>query len=240
MDQERTPEPPFTVRLGRAMLWMLRMTVVVVIGIAVGVGAYLGGMYVYRQYWEPVPVHEIRLDVMEGRQKQSVERLTQQRDELQGRVDELERQSDVRKLALDELVGRLVAIETPQADERARLDAAYVELERLQETLAQAQPTRDALQASLDALQVAHDAGLVERQVLRVELEAQQSALDDLGRALGVAQDELLGIVSSLDDLFEQVDAYGLDLAAVGEELSARPPRPLCCTSCSGSRPCSG
>jgi len=217
--EDETPPSTFSKRLGKAMLWALRMFLVVVLGIAVGIAGYVGGQWVYQHYWEPVPVHEIRLDILEGHQKQTAEQLAQQRAELQGRVDVLEMQNDGQKLALDELRERLVAIETPQAAERARLDAAYAELEQLQEALAGEQAMQDAFLATLEDLQAADAAG-------HADSQAQQLALAELEQALETAQGELTALQARVADLSAQAETYGLELAAVNQELTG-PRSPL-------------
>jgi hypothetical protein len=202
MDQEQTSRPSFGARLGRALFWLFKLAIVIVLGIVVGVSAYGGGLILYRQYLEPVPIHAIRLDLLEGKQDQLADRLNEQRNAWQTRVVAIELQNDARKLDLDELEGRLAAIETPQAAERARLDAAYRELAQLRATATAAQSTREALQANLqsdlDALRAADETGALDRDALRVELEAEQTALADLA---------------------EQLAAYGLELDAVSEQL---------------------
>jgi predicted nucleic acid-binding Zn-ribbon protein len=225
MDQKHAaPSPSFLSRLGKAFIWLvrflLRLLVVLAVGIAVGAGLYFGGMFAYRQFLEPVPVHTIRLDVLEGRQNQSIERFTQRQDDLQLRVDELEAQSDARKLAFDGLQERLLAAETSQAEAIAGLDEAYVELEQIQATLAEAQLAREAIQAAMDTLQEAQDAGQGDLDALRVDLETLQTSLASIASALETMQDDLGAIQTGLTDLSGQVDEYGMDVAALREELS--------------------
>lgn len=225
MGQEHTATPPsFRSRLGKALVWLmrvlLRLLVVLTIGAAVGTGIYFGGMFVYRQFFEPVPIHEIRLDILEGRQNQLVEQFRQQQDDLQARVDELEGQSDARKLAVDGLQERLTTIETSLADTTLYLDEAYVELELLQTALADAQLAWDAIQLALETLQAAQDTGQVDLEALRLDLETLQADLTSIESALEVMQGDLATMQTGVTDLSGQVDEYSLDVAALREELS--------------------
>ena len=215
--------PSFPSRLGKALVWLmrflLRLLVVLAVGAAVGAGVYFGGMFAYRQFLEPVPIHTIRLDILEGRQNQIVERFNQQQDDLHLRVDELEGQSDALKLAFDSMQERLIAIETSQADAMVRLDEAHVELEQLHTALAEAQLARDAIQTAMEALQVAQEAGQVDREVLRVGLETLQASLTSVESALETMRGDLAAMQAGVADLSGQVDEYGLDVAALREEL---------------------
>jgi chromosome segregation ATPase len=225
MDQEHTATPPsFWSRLGKAFVWLvrvlLRLLVVLAVGAAVGAGIYFGGTFAYRQFFEPVPVHEIRLDILEGRQTQIVEQLTQQQDDLQSRVDELEVQSDARKLALDGLQERLTTLETSLADTTLDLDEAYVELELLQTALADAQLAWDAIQVALETLQTAQDTAQVDLDALRLDLETLHAGLTTIKSALETIQGNLTAMQTGVADLSGQVDEYSLDVAALRAELS--------------------
>jgi chromosome segregation ATPase len=225
MGQEHpAPSPSFGSRLGKGLVWLLRfllrLIVVVALGAAVGAGLYFGGTFAYRQFLEPVPVHEIRLDVLEGQQRQSSERFTEQQQDLQTRIGELEMQGDARKLALDGLQERLGTLETSRAGMAVRLDEAYAELAQLQTSLAEAQLARDAIQTALASLEAVQDAGQVDLDALRVDLAAAQTALTGIEEALEQAQSDLAATQTGFADLSAQVDAYGLDVVAVREELS--------------------
>jgi hypothetical protein len=211
-------------RLGKALVWLirflLRLLIVLAVCAAVGASLYFGGTFVYRQYLEPVPVHTIRLDILEGRQNRIVEQLTQQQGALQFRVDEVELRSDARKLALDSLWEQQIAMETSQAGTMGRLDEVYVELEQLQTALGEGQLTRDTIQMALEALQATQDAGQVDLEALRVDLETLQVGLTSIESALETVQGDLAAIQTGVADLSGQVDEYSLDVAALREELS--------------------
>jgi len=218
MSQEQTnTSPSFPSRLGKALVWLigflLRVLVVLAVGAAVGAGLYFGGMFAYRQFLEPVPVHTIRLDILEGRQDQMVDRFAQQQEDLQLRVGDLESQTDARKLALDGLQERIGEVETLQADVVARLDQALEELELLQSALEEAQAARDVLES-------AQVAGQADLEALRVDLEALQAGLSGHESDLEEARDDLEALHAQVADLTEQVDVYGMDAAALSEALS--------------------
>ncbi|MBN1139689.1 MAG: hypothetical protein JXM73_24160 [Anaerolineae bacterium] len=199
--------------------FLLRLLVVLAVGTIVGAGLYFGGLFVYRQFLEPVPVHEIRLDVLEGRQTQIADQLAQKQNDLQVRVDELELQSDARKLALDGLQERLSTLETSLADATLDLDEAFVELELIETALAEAQPAWDAIQLELGTLQAAQDAGQVDLDALRLDLETLQAGLTTIESALKTMQGNLAAMQTGVTDLSGQVDEYGLAVADLREEL---------------------
>jgi hypothetical protein len=225
MGQENaTPSPSFLSRLGKAFVWLirflLRLLVVLALGAAVGAGLYFGGMFAYQQFLEPVPVHGIRLDILEGRQDQISERFTQRQEDLQLRVDELEAQSDTRTLALDSLRERLGELEASQADAAARLDEVFVQVGQLQTTLEEAQAARDTIQAAVEAIQAAQETGQADLEALGVDLERLQAGLTSSEQALETLGDELAAMQAGAADLVAQVETYGLDVIALREELS--------------------
>jgi hypothetical protein len=218
MDQEQAANSPsFLSRLGKALAWLirfvLRLLVVLAVGTAIGAGIYFGGMFAYRQFLEPVPVHTIRLDILEGRQDQIVERFAEQQEDLQVRIADLEAQSDAQKLAFDRLHERLGEVETAQANAIARLDEAFAELGQIQAGL-------EEVQTAQDEMQLAQDAGQADLEALRVNLEAVQAGLTSARNALEAMESDLAAMQAGVADLTEQVDAYGMDVLALNEALS--------------------
>ena len=179
--------------------------------------------------------------ILEGRQKQLGEGINQRQDDLQSRLDALERQGDAEKLAFDGLQERLRTLETSQSDTMARLEEAYAELAQVQAGLGEAQAARDAIQAVMEALEGTQDAGQVDVEAVRAEvqavraevqslranlealgtdLEALQTSLASTQSAFGSTQDDLVAIESGVDDLSDLVNEYRLDVVAVNEALS--------------------
>jgi len=237
-EEHPASSPSFLSRLGKAIVWLilflLRLLIVLAVCAAVVAGIYFGGTFVYQQYLQHVPVHTVRLDILEERQNQIVKQLTQQQGDLGFRVDEVKLRSDARELALDSLQEQQIAIETSQADTMGRLDEVYAELEQLQMALregqlsrdairmalGEGQLSRDAIQMALEALQVAQDAGQADLEALRVDLEMLQAELTSIEGALETRQGDLAAMQTRIANLSGQVDRYSLDVVAVREELS--------------------
>jgi hypothetical protein len=225
MGQEHpTSSTSFLSRLGKAFVglirFLLRLLIVLAVCATVGGGVYFGGTFVYRHYLEPVPVLTIRLDIVEERQTQINEQLTEQQGNLQFRVEEVELRSDTRKLALDSLQERQIAIETSQADTIGRLDKLHLELEQLQTALGEGQFARDTIQVALETLVAARDAGQRDLEALRADLETLQAGSTSIESTLETGQDDLAAMQTRVADLSGQVDEYSLDVAALRAELS--------------------
>ena len=85
MSEEQAAKTSFLGRLGKAFArlvgFCLRLLFTLVLGAALGVGIFYGAIFLYRQYIEPVQVHEIRLDVMDARRQQEIERSAQRMED---------------------------------------------------------------------------------------------------------------------------------------------------------------
>ncbi|HUT17957.1 MAG TPA: hypothetical protein VM366_02260 [Anaerolineae bacterium] len=219
-DERPAGKGTFGQRLGRAigavLRWLLRLLLALIIGAALGAGIYFGAIFVYQQYIAPVQVHAIRLDLLEARQKQAAEQLTERLDGLQGRVRGLEAQGDQDKQALARLGARVTAAETAQAAQAAALDhlaAIEAELAMLQAALTQIEETHSALYTDVDGLQEGQQAVQAGLGALEEDLGAVQEALDATASSLDAVE-------AKIDTLSEEASQQGEVLAALQERLS--------------------
>ena len=218
MSDERPAEKrTFGQRLGRAigavLRWLLRLLLILIIGAVLGAGIYFGAIFVYQQYIAPVQVHAIRLDLLEARQKQAAEQLTERLDGLQGRVRGLEAQGDQDKQALARLGARVTAAETAQAAALDQLAPIEAELAALQAALTQIEETHSALRADVDSLQEGQQAAQAGLGALEEDLGAVQEALDATASGLDAVE-------AKVDALSEGASQQGEALAALQERLS--------------------
>jgi uncharacterized coiled-coil protein SlyX len=110
--------------MARALRWLLRLLLVVFAGLALGIGGYLGGPAIYRQYIEPVRINAERIAALEqrlDRRNQEIERrlasaerrlasldggtasLGESRAELEARMAEVENRLEAQRSVMQEL-----------------------------------------------------------------------------------------------------------------------------------------
>jgi Fe-S-cluster formation regulator IscX/YfhJ len=148
--ESSTPKPSFLARLGR---FLFRLFVVVVIGIALGVGIYFGVLAMYRIYVQPVQGYDARLDALESGMSQAEQLVVSRSDTLTERLDALEIQGDTTKETLADLDSRLAVVESEQAAQAAELSAMAESLDTLQTSISDLQTNQTAMQSDLDDLQ---------------------------------------------------------------------------------------
>lgn len=230
MSDERPAEKrTFGQRLGRAigavLRWLLRLLLILIIGAVLGAGIYFGAIFVYQQYIAPVQVHAIRLDLLEARQKQAAEQLTERLDGLQGRVRGLEAQGDQDKQALARLGARVTAAETAQAAALDQLAPIEADLAALQaavlDQLAPIEAELAALQAALTQIEETHSALRADVDSLQEGQQATQAGLGALEEDLGAVQEALDATASGLDAVEAKVDALSEGAFQQGEALAA-------------------
>lgn len=220
MSEEQPTRTSFLGRLGKAFArllgFVLRLLFTLVIGAALGVGVYFGCIFLYRQYIEPVQVHEIRLDVMDARQEQASARTDQRLDNLQVRLEGQEGQSDVEKSLLADLEARVSAAEATEAAH----GAALAHLDPLQAGIDDAQATLLAVQAAQNAIRADIEALLATQDADHADLGAFQADLREIEDALGALQVDVEAAQVEVRALSDTVVEYGQDLEVVAAELS--------------------
>ncbi len=150
MTAETAQKPSFLARLGR---FLFRLLVVVIIGIALGVGIYFGVQAMYRIYVQPVQGYDARLDALESGMTQAEQLVVSRSDTLTERLDALEIQGDTTKENIADLDSRLAVVESEQAAQAAELSAMAESLDALQISISDLQTGQAAMQSNLDDLQ---------------------------------------------------------------------------------------
>jgi chaperonin cofactor prefoldin len=225
VSEERSPERrTFGKVLGGILRWLLRLLVVLIIGAVLGVGLFFGGIYLYQQYVQPVQVHAIRLDVLEARQEQVAERLTERLDDVQERVRGLEAQQDQDRQALARLEAQIAAAVTAQAAQATRLDrltAIGSDLAALQAALAQVEEAQQALRADAAAVQESREATQADLEATQADLKATQADLEALQQDLQALGEELDATASGLDAIEAEINTVSEAAAEQSEVVTA-------------------
>jgi len=126
--------------IGRALGFLFRLLLALVILAGIAAAVYFGAPYVYEKYVRPVENNAARLGDLEVQHAADVERLTTQIAELQNRVKELEGRMDTAEAAiqthtvelarLDELEADLQALSTMVDEQVVSPDSPLAEAQR--------------------------------------------------------------------------------------------------------------
>lgn len=194
MTTESAQKPSFLARLGR---FLFRLFVVVIIGIALGVGIYFGVLAMYRIYVQPVQQYDARLDALESGVGQAEQLIVNRSDTLTERLDALEIQGDTTKETLADLDSRLSEVESEQSAQAAELSAMAESLETLQTGISDLQTAQTAMQSDLDVLKQS----IGDLETLSDDMEAATQAILDNSQdieTIGVAVQDFVETSQSL------------------------------------------
>jgi chromosome segregation ATPase len=129
---EEQPQPALLARVSKVLL---RLVLVVLLGVALGAGAYLGVTFAVRQLGEPTRQNSARIATLEAQLPEAESRLTEQREvvaELQGRLEDLQAQLDDQGGGQDKLANQLTTLgdRLDQLTQRIDADPPAAELRR--------------------------------------------------------------------------------------------------------------
>ena len=176
---QTTPPTPKPSWVSRALRVSLRILFVVVLGLAAGVGLYLGVTYLANRYFQSVQVNTQRIQALADDQALAESQTQQRFDDVIARLQSLETNRDSLKVTQADLQSRLAALETAQPVQSGPL-----------ETLTAVQGQVGALQAGQARLttQIALATDLVR---LSTASAAHAAALQTLDAQWAAAQTEI-------------------------------------------------
>jgi predicted nucleic acid-binding Zn-ribbon protein len=169
---------------GRILRFLGCLILIILVIAALGVGGYFGAPLLYRQYIQPVQEHALRLDELEARLEQNEQLVRERSEDLSGRITKLEVQLDNNEEARTVIESDIDSLEERVAfltEEVGQLEAVRISVEEIQ----------------------------TEQEALRDELASTSAAFKDLDTNVSALDSDLDTIATTVDELNEQVTAYG-------------------------------
>lgn len=191
MSNSQNSQPSIFGRILR-FLGCLILTIIVIA--ALGVGGYFGAPLLYRQYIQPVQEHALRLDELEARLEQNEQLVRERSEDLAERMSNLEVQLDSNEEARTVIESDIDALE-----ERVAF---------LTEEMGQF----EAMQTSMEEIKT-------EQEALRDDLTLTEGALEDMDTSISGMDADLDTMATTVDELNEQVSAYGEIVQGQDEKL---------------------
>ncbi len=183
------PPPPTRLSFGRRLwlvfkklvLFTLRTIATLVFLAALAAAIYFGGPILIEEYLlRDVRVNQADIQDLQSQFEAHENLVTQHLEQLQGRLDDLEIQSDTHKQSIDDLRSQLSTL-----DDALQLQASSLEeLASLQVAVEELQASVDTLSEQLDDHTATFDDIHAEITSLQEALEVQQSGLETLGADL--------------------------------------------------------
>jgi hypothetical protein len=230
MTDEYKPSHSVGARLWEALvtivLFVLRLTIVLVLAVGLGAAVYYGVVYgssaLYRQYVRPVRENSTRLDTLETMRELDYQGLAVRLESLQERLNTLEIRGDSRDETLSSLQTQLESAESALA----AMEDAQATTEAVSELVLAAQATSEANQITLQAALDDLTASLAVLDEMQAELDALSSRWVLMQEDLNTLQTRVVTLDESLARnqeailaLDEQRKSEESPLAALQREL---------------------
>ena len=160
---QNNSQPETSSWIRRALRTFVRILLVVVLGLAAGVGIYLGITYLANRYFQSVQVNTQQIQALQENQTLVEEQSKQRLDAVISRLQSLETSGDTLKIFEADVQSRLAALETVQPAQKALLETLTSQQEgidiiqkeqvgTLQANLSVLQSTQEALASRLARL----------------------------------------------------------------------------------------
>ncbi len=204
-----SPEPSltsgerFSIALGAFFRAVMRLIILLLGGVVLAALFYFGFILIYQQAILPAQDNTARINLMETRQADQQEQITQRLENFQTRLTELENQQILNQEAFDSLRTAQTSLEqnltthSEQLKALENLEKQLAELERAhKKTLELARANQSALESGTLTRQVEYDLGVLRAAVLvqRARLYLEQSNFGLAGQETRAARAVLAGL----------------------------------------------
>lgn len=233
MTSENNTQKSFGKQVGSFFRVVLRVLFTILLAIGVGVGVYYGVAYgipaLRSKYIQPVKDNTQRLNDLEAQQKQGQEQLSDNLEDLRGRLENLEMQNDIDKETLANLQSQLAALreegsalQTTVQENQEHGKEGDAELREALATLAEQQQQLQAdigllFESQVPVTDLQNELATVK--VMELLTRAQQSLLHN---NYGLAEDDLLAAQEQLTQLLSKAsDAQIEHLSTIIQHLEA-------------------